>query len=144
MAMTAAKASRIIGVGTNFNEDVLRKKYRKLAMDLHPDRHPGDKEKEEQFKNATEAYTLLSNILKQGFGSGDDSAWETVRDIYQEGRMRYGSDEWGTGTETAVDIYNVIIAGHNPEIDAMLEDVMESVIEELMNDEVDIDDDMDM
>jgi molecular chaperone DnaJ len=140
--MTVEMARRIIGVKRNFDEDVLRKKYRKLAMDLHPDRHPGDKGKEEQFKNATEAYTLLSNILKQGFSSGDDSVWETVRDIYQEGRMKYGSDEWGTGTETAVDIYNVIIAGQNPEIDAMLEDVMESVIEELMNDEVDIDDDM--
>lgn len=142
MTMTVEMARRIIGVKRNFDEDVLRKKYRKLAMDLHPDRHPGDKGKEEQFKNATEAYTLLSNILKQGFSSGDDSVWETVRDIYQEGRMKYGSDEWGTGTETAVDIYNVIIAGQNPEIDAMLEDVMESVIEELMNDEVDIDDDM--
>jgi molecular chaperone DnaJ len=52
MLMTVAKA--IIGVGTNFNEDALKEKYRKLAMDLHPDRHPGDKEKEEQFKEATE------------------------------------------------------------------------------------------
>jgi DnaJ-class molecular chaperone len=143
MTMTAAKARRIIGVETHFDEDILKKKYRQLAMDLHPDRHPGDKVKEEQFKSATEAYTLLSNGLKQGLGSGEDSAWETVRDIYQEGRMKYGSDEWGTGAQTAADIYNVIIAGQNPQIDVMLEDVMESVIDELMSDEFDIDEDMD-
>lgn len=144
MAMTVAKAKRVLGVGSKFDEEALKKRYRKLAMDLHPDRHPGDKEKEEQFKSATEAYTVLSDGLKQGLSSGDNATWETVRDIYQEGRMKYGSDEWGTGAQTAADIYNVIIAGQNPEIDVMLEDVMASVIDELMNDDVDIDDDMDL
>jgi molecular chaperone DnaJ len=40
----------ILGIGTNASEDEIKKSYRKLAMQYHPDRNPGNKEAEEMFK----------------------------------------------------------------------------------------------
>lgn len=41
--------------------DVIKKAYRKKAIQYHPDKNPGDKEAEEKFKEAAEAYDVLSN-----------------------------------------------------------------------------------
>ncbi len=51
----------VLGVGKNATPDELKKAYRKLALQYHPDRNPGDKEAEEKFKEAAEAYDVLSN-----------------------------------------------------------------------------------
>ena len=55
----------VLGVGKNATPDELKKAYRKLAMQYHPDRNPGDKEAEEKFKEAAEAYEVLSNPDKR-------------------------------------------------------------------------------
>ncbi|MBS1809958.1 MAG: molecular chaperone DnaJ [Acidobacteria bacterium] len=51
----------VLGVNRNATEQELKTAYRKLAMQYHPDRNPGDKEAEEKFKEAAEAYGVLSN-----------------------------------------------------------------------------------
>ena len=51
----------VLGVDKNATPEELKKAYRKLALQYHPDRNPGDKEAEEKFKEAAEAYDVLSN-----------------------------------------------------------------------------------
>lgn len=73
----------VLGVGKSASADELKKAYRKMAIKYHPDKNPGDKEAEEKFKEAAEAYDVLSDPDKrarydqfghsmgpQGFGGG--------------------------------------------------------------------------
>ena len=55
----------VLGVDKNVSAEDLKKAYRKLALKYHPDRNPGDKEAEEKFKEAAEAYDVLSNPDKK-------------------------------------------------------------------------------
>lgn len=55
----------VLGVDKNASPEELKKAYRKLALQYHPDRNPGDKEAEEKFKEAAEAYDVLSNPEKK-------------------------------------------------------------------------------
>jgi len=55
----------ILGVGKNASSDEIKKAYRKVAMQFHPDRNPGDKSAEEKFKEAAEAYEILSDTDKK-------------------------------------------------------------------------------
>ena len=73
----------VLGVAKNATAEEIKKAYRKKAIQYHPDRNPGDKEAEEKFKEAAEAYDVLSDADKrarydqfghsmgpQGFGGG--------------------------------------------------------------------------
>lgn len=55
----------ILGVAKNAGEDEIKKAYRKLAIKYHPDKNPDDKSAEEKFKEAAEAYEVLSNPEKR-------------------------------------------------------------------------------
>lgn len=55
----------ILGVGRDAGESDLKTAYRKLALQYHPDRNPGNKEAEEQFKEAAEAYEVLRDPKKR-------------------------------------------------------------------------------
>ena len=55
----------ILGVDKNADEGTIKKAYRKVAMQYHPDRNPGDKAAEEKFKEAAEAYDVLSDTDKK-------------------------------------------------------------------------------
>ncbi len=55
----------ILGVETNASEEEIKKSYRKLAMQYHPDRNPGNREAEEMFKEAAEAYEVLCDPEKR-------------------------------------------------------------------------------
>src|SRR4051794_13936750 len=55
----------VLGVSKTAGGDEIKKAYRKVAMQFHPDRNPGDKETEEKFKEAAEAYEVLSDADKK-------------------------------------------------------------------------------
>ena len=75
----------ILGIARDASEDQVKKAYRKLAMKYHPDRNPGDKAAEEKFKEATEAYEILSNAeLRQRY---DQFGWDAFE---RGGRNGFG------------------------------------------------------
>ncbi|MHB8769426.1 MAG: molecular chaperone DnaJ [Syntrophales bacterium] len=55
----------VLGVDATASEEEIKKSYRKLAMQYHPDRNPGNREAEENFKEAAEAYEVLSDAEKR-------------------------------------------------------------------------------
>ncbi|NLM00153.1 MAG: molecular chaperone DnaJ [Treponema sp.] len=63
--MTKRDYYEVLGVQKGATKDDIKKGYRKLAIKYHPDKNPGDKEAEEKFKEATEAYEVLSDDNKR-------------------------------------------------------------------------------
>ena len=55
----------ILGVSKSASEEEIKKAYRKMAIKYHPDKNPDDKESEEKFKEAAEAYEVLSSAQKK-------------------------------------------------------------------------------
>ena len=55
----------VLGVSKTATPEEIKKAYRKMAIKYHPDKNPGDKEAEEKFKEAAEAYDVLSNADKR-------------------------------------------------------------------------------
>ena len=55
----------LLGISRNTGEEDIKKAYRKLALQYHPDRNPGDKQAEEKFKEVSEAYSVLSDPHKR-------------------------------------------------------------------------------
>src|ERR1700761_1933301 len=55
----------VLGVTKTVNSEELKKTYRKLAVQFHPDKNPGDKKAEERFKELSEAYEVLSDPQKK-------------------------------------------------------------------------------
>lgn len=93
----------VLGVSKGASADEIKKAYRKLALQYHPDRNPGDKASEEKFKEAAEAYDVLSNDDKKarydrfghqgaagGFGGGAGSM--NMDDIFSNFGDIFGGD----------------------------------------------------
>src|SRR5437660_4839090 len=56
---------KVLGVGKNASEEEIKKAYRKLARQYHPDRNAGDKRAEERFKEISQAHDILSDPEKR-------------------------------------------------------------------------------
>lgn len=97
----------ILGVGKSSSADEIKKAYRKVAMQYHPDRNPGDKPAEEKFKQAAEAYEILSDADKKaqydrfghqafnagrGGGSGFSGGGMNTEDIFSQFGDIFGDD----------------------------------------------------
>ncbi|MEK7254153.1 MAG: DnaJ domain-containing protein, partial [Bacteroidota bacterium] len=55
----------ILGVGRSADDTTIKKAYRQKALEFHPDRNPGNKEAEDKFKEAAEAYEILRDKDKR-------------------------------------------------------------------------------
>ena len=56
---------KILGIEKNAEEDEIKKAYRKLAKQWHPDKNPDNKKAEDRFKQISEAYDVLSDVTKR-------------------------------------------------------------------------------
>lgn len=90
--MTKRDYYEILGVEKTASKDEIKKAYRKVAMQYHPDRNPDNKEAEDKFKEAAEAYEILSDEQKRakydryghdGFRGGQDfHGFSNINDIF--------------------------------------------------------------
>ena len=99
----------ILGVAKSATTDEIKKAYRKVAMQFHPDRNPGDKAAEEKFKEAAEAYEILSDADKkaqydryghagvsgQGRSGGHPGGGMNMDDIFSQFGDVFGEDLFG-------------------------------------------------
>ena len=94
----------VLGVTPSVSERDLKKAYRGLAKQLHPDRNPDDPEAEERFKEAAEAYAVLSDPEKrriydqfghQGLNGGAGGGFADIGDIFSQFGDIFGVDFFG-------------------------------------------------
>jgi curved DNA-binding protein len=106
---------KILGVERKASEDDIRKAYRKLAKQYHPDYNPNDKQAEERFKEINEAYEVLSDSKKRSY-------YDRVGSDYSQWQRRGGGDpgnfNWGQyggfpggGTRVNMDDLNDMFGG---------------------------------
>jgi molecular chaperone DnaJ len=135
---------KVLDLPKNATEADIKKAYRRLAMKFHPDRNPGDNEAEESFKEAKEAYEVLSDAQKRaiydqhghagidaakqggggagGFGGQDfgDIFGEVFGDIFGQGGRRGGRSQVFRGAdlryELELDLPQAVF-GHSVELD---------------------------
>jgi molecular chaperone DnaJ len=74
---------KVLGVSKTASADEIKKKYRQLARDLHPDQNKGDSAKEERFKEVSEAYDILSDAKKR-------AEYDEARSLFERGGMPRG------------------------------------------------------
>jgi len=82
---------QILGVANNADAAAIKKQYRKLARELHPDKTKGDKKLEDRFKAVSEAYDILSDDKKR-------REYDDARQAFKSGRVPPGFNGGGPTT----------------------------------------------
>jgi curved DNA-binding protein len=101
---------KILGVDRKASADDIRKAYRKLAMQHHPDKNPGDKKAEEKFKEINEAYQVLSDETKR-------ARYDQLGSAYSDFRTRGGRpgdfrwEDWRGGGGSSVNMDDIFGGG---------------------------------
>jgi molecular chaperone DnaJ len=93
---------KILGVDKKSTPDEIKKKYRSLARDLHPDKNQGDSALEEKFKAVSEAYDILSDAKKR-------AEYDEARALFERGGFRAPTGGAGGGD------FSDIFGGGNPQ-----------------------------
>lgn len=105
----------VLGVEKSADQEAIKRAYRKLAVKYHPDRNPGDKEAEEKFREATEAYEVLSDDKKRPIY--DQYGFAGLDGMDQGGGAQYShafhdfSDLFGGAGGGFSDIFDSIFGG---------------------------------
>lgn len=105
----------VLGIDKSASTDDIKKAYRKLAIKYHPDKNPGDKEAESKFREATEAYEVLSDDKKRPIY--DQYGFAGIDGMDQGGGAQYShafhdfSDLFGGGAGGFSDIFDSIFGG---------------------------------
>ena len=94
---------KVLGVDKKAGADEIKKKYRTLARELHPDKNKGDVAKEEKFKGISEAYEILSDAKKR-------AEYDEARSLYERGGFRAPMGGGQAGGD-----FNDIFGGGNPQ-----------------------------
>ena len=111
----------VLGVSKTATEEEIKKAYRKIALQNHPDTHPNDKEAEERFKEASEAYEVLSDPKKRstydqfGFSGMNDfqgGAAGNYSNVYRDFSDIFGGSSFS-------DIFSSFFAVRSREAEAM-------------------------
>jgi molecular chaperone DnaJ len=96
----------VLGVPKDADEGQIKKAYRKLALEFHPDRNPDNPEAEQRFKEAAEAYDVLGNAEKRSqydqfghaaFGAGGGPQFSNMEDIFSAFGDIFGGGGGGGG-----------------------------------------------
>ncbi len=98
MATTSRDYYEILGVPRDVDADELKKAYRRLAMQYHPDKNPGNPDAEARFKEVGEAYSVLSDPSKR-----------RSYDLY--GHARGGIPDMGFSFDSAFDLFDMFFGG---------------------------------
>ena len=149
MAETKRDYYEVLGVEKNANESAIKSAYRKLAKKYHPDMNPGDQEAEKKFKEASEAYAVLSDADKRrkydqfghaafeqgggggGFGGFDfggdmgDIFGDIFGDFFGGGRSRRNSNGPMRGDDVRASVritFEEAVKGCEKELELMLKD----------------------
>lgn len=97
----------ILGVDKNADGASIKKKYRQLARELHPDKTKGDKKLEDRFKEVSEAYDILSDDKKR-------AEYDQAREMFKSGAFRQGAQQFSgdfSDLFSGGDIFSQIFAG---------------------------------
>ena len=94
----------VLGVGKTADEKEIKKAYRRVAMKYHPDRNPDDPDADEKFKEASEAYEILSDSEKR-------AAYDQFGHAGVEGQMGGGGFGGGSFSDIFGDVFGDIFGG---------------------------------
>lgn len=99
----------VLGVQKGASEDEIKKGYRRMAKEYHPDLHPGDKEAEAKFKEVNEAYEVLSNADKKA--RYDQYGHAGVDPNFGAGAGGWGGGAWDASDIDLGDIFSSFFGG---------------------------------